>query len=154
MAKPAKHDWFSPLLLLGCCATIAMGVLSGRWGLELSLPSRGSGSQWHLHIRYGTVRLVMASPQSDLAGLPSGAKFDTMTSWRYEWDVSVMTSGNIRAIQVPLWFFGLFFSAWFVVRIARRSMRRAAGVCPGCGKTVGGGINKCPKCDYVLRPAK
>lgn len=154
MAKPAAHDWFSPFLLLLCCAIIAIGVLSARWGLEWSLPVRSNGSQWHVHVRYGTVRFITAASISDLAGLPAEIKIDAMSSWRWEWDVSVMTTGTIRTVQIPLWFLALLLSAWFTVRVARRSVRRAAGLCPGCGKTVGGGIERCPKCGAVMRPGK
>lgn len=154
MAKRAAHDWFSPFLLLMCCATLALGGLSGRWGFELSLPTWGNGSQWHLHARYGTVRFITAESSSDLAGLPAGVKIDDMISWRWEWEVAMMVTGTVRTVQVPLWFLALFCGAWFVVRVARRNLRKAAGVCPGCGKTVGGGIEKCPKCNTVIRPAK
>jgi hypothetical protein len=152
MAKRVAHDWFSPLLLLLCCAAMIAGVLSGRWGFEWSWPMWGNGSQWHLHLRYGTVRFITAGSNSDFAGLPAGAKIDDMASWRWEWDVSIMTTGTIRTIQIPLWFLTLFLAAWFTARVARRNLRKAAGLCPGCGKTVGGGIDKCPKCGTVIRP--
>ena len=130
---------------------MGMGALTGRWGFEASAPVWGNGSQWHVHLRYGTVRFITAGSSSDLAGLPVGFKIDDMKSWRWEWDVSIMVTGTIRTIQIPLWFLALFCSAWIVVRRARRGMRRAAGLCPGCGKTVGGGIDKCPKCGAAIR---
>jgi len=146
----ASHkDRFGIFLCLLFLLLMACGAFSGKWGLTFSTPLIGDGSQWHLAVRYGTARVIIAGPNTDMSRGPGGVAVENMPAWRFEWLPTVSVQGSIRLIQIPLRFPALGLMTWMVARSARRHMRVASGVCPRCGKATGR-ASHCPKCGLQL----
>jgi hypothetical protein len=91
------------LFVAAALALMGLAVYSGRCQITYSSAVTSKSSQWHINVRYGTIRWLRGELDTLASGSDAGWSRACHGYWSFDWWFSIVLDGPLRLFQVPIW---------------------------------------------------